>query len=207
MADYEYQIFISYRRSDEHWVKWTRENFVQPLRTLLRPALGNVRIFVDEQIETGQNWPRTIAEALAKSRIMIPILSRDYFTSDWCRLEIALMRERAIHLGWEEQEGMGRLILPVVIDDGDSFPDEVKAIQCKKIHEFANPFILPNSPKQEAFAEKIREWCPIVIKAVGEVPAYDPDFMDLTYKHALHLFQSKAPSKVSVPRLTLPLIP
>lgn len=36
---------------DEDWVRWTRDNFVRPLRSLLRPALGDVRIFLDEQIE------------------------------------------------------------------------------------------------------------------------------------------------------------
>jgi hypothetical protein len=42
---YEYDIFISYRRSDDDWVRWTREHFVHLLRSLLVPALGPVRVW------------------------------------------------------------------------------------------------------------------------------------------------------------------
>ncbi len=70
MADYEHDIFISYRRMDEEWIHWTRNNFLRPLRSLLRPALGNVGIFVDDQIETGASWPARLARALARSRLL-----------------------------------------------------------------------------------------------------------------------------------------
>ena len=98
---YEYDFFISYRRSDDDWVRWTQEHFVRLLRSLLRPALGQVRVFVDQDIEAGTAWPPRLAQALARSRLMVPILCRDYFRSDWCQLELALMyhREQAVHLG------------------------------------------------------------------------------------------------------------
>jgi hypothetical protein len=36
----------------------------------------------DEQIETGSTWPAHLARAHTHSRLLIPILSRDYFRSD-----------------------------------------------------------------------------------------------------------------------------
>jgi TIR domain len=82
VSDYEYEIFISYRRMDDDWVRWTRGNFAHPLRSLLRPVLGTVHIFIDEQIETGSTWPAHLARAHTRSRLLIPILSRDYFRSE-----------------------------------------------------------------------------------------------------------------------------
>jgi hypothetical protein len=114
---------------DEDWVRWTRENFVRPLRSLLRPALGDVCIFVDEQIETGSSWPDRLAGALARSRLFIPVLSRDYFRSDWCRLELGLMFERERLCDLRNLANPGGIILPVIIDDGDTFPSQVQAIK------------------------------------------------------------------------------
>jgi|SRR5271166_5283389 len=73
MSDYQYHIFIGYRRSDEHWVRWTRENFARALRS------------------TGESWSARLATALAHSRLLIPVLSRDYFQSNWCWLEFEMM--------------------------------------------------------------------------------------------------------------------
>src|SRR5258708_1301966 len=87
MDEYENHIFISYRRPDAGGVRWTRDNFVRALTSLLRPRLGPIRVFMDETIEDGAAWPNHLARSLSRSRIMVPVLSRDYFQSDWCRLE------------------------------------------------------------------------------------------------------------------------
>jgi hypothetical protein len=45
---------------------------------------------------------------------MIALLSKDYFSSDWCVHELDLMMERA--------QGAD-LIIPIVVHDGDAIPD------------------------------------------------------------------------------------
>jgi hypothetical protein len=75
MVEYENDIFISYRRSDIDWVRWTRENFVRALSSLLRLRLGAVRVFMDETIEDGASWPNHLAMSLSRSRIMVAVLS------------------------------------------------------------------------------------------------------------------------------------
>ena len=57
VADYEHDVFVSYRRADDAWVRWTRDNFARPLCSLLRPALGEVHTFIDENLEAGVTWP------------------------------------------------------------------------------------------------------------------------------------------------------
>ena len=156
MADYENDIFLSYRRSDADWVRWTRENFVRAMTSLLRVRLGRVKVFVDETIEDGASWPNHLAMNLSRSRIMVAVLSRDYFSSDWCRLELALMHHREKSKNFRCAANPWGLIVPVVIDDGNCFPPEVQAMQGEQLHAFANPFIRPDSTKQEAMAEVLR---------------------------------------------------
>src|ERR1043166_6642420 len=146
MPNYEHDIFLSYRRSDRQWVKWTRENLCGALETLLRPGLGKVSIFVDQHIEVGNSWPQHLALKLSRSRLLIPVLSRDYFQSSWCRLELALMYRRELDNNFRSATNPSGLIVPIVIDDGISFPPEIQAIQGEPFHDFANPFIRMDSP-------------------------------------------------------------
>jgi hypothetical protein len=204
MSDYENHIFVSYRRADEDWVRWTRENFERTLGSLLRPALGEVHIFVDEQIETGMTWPARLAQALARSRLLIPVLSRSYFLSAWCRLELAIMydREQKAHL--RTAANPWGLIIPVVIDDGDHFPPEIRQIQADYIHDFANPFIRFGSPKQQAFAERLHtKLCPSIQAALGNVPPFDPDWEQINLNQFEKVFLIKAVSQTVVPHLSL----
>jgi len=197
--DYEYDIFISYRRMDEDWIRWTNQNFVRPLRSLLRPALGNVKIFVDEQIETGTRWPDHLAHALARSRLLIPVLCPDYFNSDWCRLELALMHHRA-------KDNPATVILPFIINDGDCFPPEVQAIQAESIHDFANPFLLTTSPKQVDFTEHLKGCCcPRIQTALAAVPKFDPAWEAIAHDQFNDLFKIKTQAQITVPALSLSL--
>jgi hypothetical protein len=139
MTDYVNDIFISYRRSDVDWVRWTRENFVRALSSLLRIRLGSVTVFMDETIEDGASWPNHLAMSLSRSRIMVPVLSRDYFHSDWCRLELALMHHREKTRNLRTAANPWGLIIPVIIDDGNCFPPEIQAMQAEQLHRFANP--------------------------------------------------------------------
>lgn len=203
MPDYEYDIFISYRRSNADWVRWTKENFTRALDGVLRPSLGNIRVFVDEELETGVSWPISLAAKLARSRLLVPILSRDYFQSEWCRLELALMlhREKACQL-----RCLGKphgIVIPVVIDDGDCFPAEVQAIKPRSLHSFANPFMRPDSPRQEALAEELMKICSHIEHAHKECPKFDQGWEQIVYDNFREVFKIAIPTQETVPQLVL----
>jgi len=206
MTDYENDIFISYRRSDVDWVRWTRENFVRALSSLLRVRLGRINVFVDETIEDGASWPNHLAMSLSRSRIMVAVLSRDYFQSDWCRLELALMHHREKSVNLRTAANPWGLIVPVVIDDGLCFPPEVQAMQGEPLHSFANPFMRPDSPKQEAMAEVLRnKLCNSIESALKASPAFDPAWEQLAHKQFEGVFQIHMQSQNTVPSLVLPI--
>lgn len=206
MSNYENDIFISYRRSDVDWVRWTRENFVRALSSLLRVRLGHVKVFVDETIDDGASWPNHLALSLSRSRIMVALLSRDYFQSEWCRLELALMHHREKTVNLRTADSPRGLIFPVVIDDGDCFPPEVQAMQGEKLHSFANPFMRPDSPKQEAMAEVMKgKLCVSIEQALAAAPAYDPAWEQVAHKQFEGLFKIRMQSQITVPSLVLPI--
>lgn len=206
MTDYENDIFISYRRSDDDWVRWTRDNFVRALRSLLRVRLGNLKVFLDETIDDGAAWPNHLARSLSRSRVMVPILSRDYFQSDWCRLELALMHHREKASNLRTATNPGGLIIPVVIDDGDCFPAEVQAMQGEQLHAFANPFMRPDSPNQEAMADVLRKkFCTSIEHALVLVPPFDPAWEQIAHRQFEGVFQVLMQSQKTVPSLVLPI--
>ncbi|MDB5601447.1 MAG: hypothetical protein JWN71_3491 [Xanthobacteraceae bacterium] len=208
MSKYEHQIFISYRRSDQDWVRWTRDNLGRALTSLLRVRLGHVSVFIDEAIETGASWPNHLALNLSRSKLMVAILSRDYFESDWCRLELALMHHREKTSSLRTAANPFGLIIPIVIDDGECFPPEIRAMQSQAMHDFANPFIRIDSPKQEALAEILRvQVCPPIENALSRVPDYDPDWEKIAHEQFEECFRIQIGKQTSVPSLKLPKQP
>lgn len=203
MHDYEHHIFISYRRSDKYWTRWARENVAEALGSLLRPGVGDVKIFVDQQIETGTSWPGRLASALARSRILVPLLSRDYFRSDWCRLELAMMLEREKQCRLRCPSNQEVLIIPFVYDDGDCFPPEVKEMQPMAIHDFANPFVLPDSNKFVDFTEVLRQQCPRLEAALRSVPNFNPDWERIAHEQFSEQFRIQETTQMKVPALSL----
>lgn len=100
------------------------------------------------------------------------------------------------------------LIIPIIIDDGECFPPEIQAMTGEALHEFANPFIRVDSPKQEALAEVLRtKVCPAIEKLLFRVPDYDPNWEKMAYKHFEALFQIQVKPQVTIPSLKLPQIP
>ena len=206
MADYEHHIFVSYRRWDRPWVRWTRENFAEPLGSILSPALGNVKIFADEKLDVGVSWPLELARAHTHSRLLIPILSRDYFRSGWCRLELALMYHRQKERRYRAVDEEHVLILPLVIDDGESFPPEVQEMQrFERIpREFTNPFMRPDSRRQEEFADWLMSTCrERVIDALDKVPQFQAGWGQVAHDQFKEMFRIKIGAQKTLPKLAL----
>jgi hypothetical protein len=206
MPDYEHDIFISYRRSDDDWVRWTRENFVRALSSLMRLRSGRIKVFLDETMEDGASWPGHLARSLSRSRIMVAVLSRDYFHSEWCRLELALMHHRERTGNFRTPANPWGLIVPVVIDDGHCFPPEVQAMQAEQLHAFANPFMRPESPRQEALAEVLKnKLCTSIERAIASAPPYDLAWEGFAHTQFEGVFRIQLQSQITLPSLVLPI--
>ncbi|KAL6007079.1 hypothetical protein ACLOJK_032575 [Asimina triloba] len=93
----EYDVFLSFRGKD------TRKSFAAHLyQDLVR---AGIRTFRDEEeLRIGEDIGQQLFEAIAVSRLCLPLLSRNYASSKWCRTELVRM------------VGSGVPVLPVFLD-------------------------------------------------------------------------------------------
>ena len=102
-----YDVFISYNRNDRDWVL---QHLYLPLKGCRRKDEQELRIFFDDDVlETGDLWRESLATALRDCTHFIPVYSKDYFLSDFCRWELDLAHGRDIR-------NTKQLLLPVCID-------------------------------------------------------------------------------------------
>jgi hypothetical protein len=91
-----------------------------------------LKLFVDRDIEWGDEWKRRIDEALQETTFFIPVITPRYFKSDECRRELIKFRSAS------EEFGVEQLLLPIyyvevpgmeVEEPDDKLMAMVKAIQ------------------------------------------------------------------------------
>lgn len=134
IPDYEYDVFISYPHQDDHRV-WVHDIFLDKFKTYLTEELGRPsEVFVDlERGKPGNTWPLKLKNALARSRVIIPVWSVHYFQSNWCKAECSVMLHRESQLGFRTMQNPDGLILPIRLFDGKGYPaftSKIDALDC-----------------------------------------------------------------------------
>ena len=122
----EWDIFISYAREDQQWV---REHIYEPLCRRRTEDGRAPAIFFDVSrqggIRVGQDFVERLAEALDTSRLMVPVYSPTYFAKRMCVWELKL---RVFDLG--------KPIAPVLIaGDASVVPPYVRGTQFLQVAE------------------------------------------------------------------------
>lgn len=175
--DYEYDIFISYRRQGPA-LSWVKEYFHPMLEQWLPehvPSTYEPKIFIDSQIETGEEWPAKLRHALKTSRCVLPVLSPEYFRSNWCKAELASMRNREAALQMRTEQNSGGLIYAAIFASPDLLPDDVrKHIQYIDLSAWAtNQANFRESKRFETFEEKVKLICQELWKMIQRAPTWE----------------------------------
>jgi len=177
--DYRYDIFISYPHQDQHKV-WVLEIFLDMFKLYLCNALGEEpKIFVDERrgIKAGDAWPERIKSELASSKVIVPIWSVNYFLSEWCKRECAVIFHRERELGYRTLENPGGLILPISLFDGKKFPPFASKIQwldCTPFNRITQSY--KTTQMYEALINKLEMWVEEVAVAINAAPIWKPEW-------------------------------
>ncbi|XP_039169536.1 disease resistance protein RPV1-like [Eucalyptus grandis] len=97
----QYGVFLSFSGSD------TRKTFTDHLyHSLLKAGTVPFSVFRDENsISIGENFGSKILDAIAQSKISIPIISENYASSKWCLRELVRIMEC--------KKSMSRIVLPI----------------------------------------------------------------------------------------------
>jgi hypothetical protein len=172
--NYLYDVFISYPRERANSA-WVYDVFIPMFELHLREQLGRTpTIFLDkDDIAGGDSWKLKPKNALAHAKVLVPVLSVQYFLSDNCRGEYAVMMHREEQMGFRTRANPSGLIVPIRLFDGQHFSDYVKGIQycdCTEFYVEGDYF-----RKSKGFMDlqlKIREWVPDVAGAITRVPAW-----------------------------------
>jgi hypothetical protein len=176
-TDYEYDVFISYR-NEAPIRPWVENHFYPQLSQWLRAELSpahNSKVFVDwDSIEVGDTWPERLRRALAASRCLVCVWAPQYFSSPWCRAELATIMERERLLGMRSPSQPKGLFYPVVFSDGRHFPAEIHAIQSRDLSRFNFPQpVFGQSPQYLGFVEQIKNMAAELAEMVETAPAWD----------------------------------
>lgn len=186
---YNYDVFISYKRHNE-WPTWVKKVFYKLLDHWLNAEMAEgCRVFVDYRLEEGQEWPGRLAQVLSESRVLVPLWSPQYFTSNWCLTEMSLFTAREKTTGFGTPHNPQRLIIPAAIHDGASFPHDARLIQYREIQPLCNIRIASGGITEERLSEEIRNWVPNICAAIRQSPEYDPDWITLAYHNFMKLYR------------------
>ncbi len=207
---YLHDVFISYRR-ELQWTPWTRDYFKRQLESYLQPDLGRKSdIFLDERLEVGPDWVEGLGEHLGRSKVLVAVLSRDYFNSPWCVHELDLMIAR--------MGGRVGLFVPVIVHDCDDLPDPIGRAQSYDLKEFHLTRMNEHGQTFEDFSRAVRGLSPHVAKLIGTAPPFDPGWIAASAKRFNDVYEAKtrgtsikpdhydppaSPPHATVPRLVL----
>lgn len=176
--NYLYDVFISYRRRSPVG-DWVRNHFYPLVSDWLPQVMPyNPKIFIDfDEIETGQDWPLRLQQALGGSKCLLAVWSADYFRSAWCVAEWKSMMQRESILGLRTADNPLGLIYPVVFFDGEHFPEAARRLQQRDLSRWSNPYpSFKDTQDYLALTAEVKEVAADLWGIVKVVPPWQPDW-------------------------------
>jgi hypothetical protein len=199
-TDYEFDVFISYCRLKQ-WPLWLQKYFLPVFEHWLSSELGrDARVFVDLEMKSGVSWPTTVGQKLARSAVLVPLWTRNYFASEWCTEEFSHMLMREENCNYRTNERPDGLIVPAIIHDGSDFPWEIGHINHVDLCACSNIIMVPDGKTAEMLSERLRDWMPSVRCAIENAPPYDPNWDQMSATKFFTKYQKTPPRQLTVPR-------
>jgi hypothetical protein len=172
MPDYKFDIFVSVK-SDAIFGEWVDATFLpffeayirnDIIKVCMRPSVGI--FYYRESLAPGDPWPEELRDGIRSSRVAVALCSPEYFYSKWCRTEFWSFWKRA-------QTTNKKVLVPISIHDGESFPPEAKDIQSA---DFADYVIIGDGFKETrkygTFQEELKKFSARVAQLVKDAPDY-----------------------------------
>ncbi|MEV3906625.1 TIR-like protein FxsC [Streptomyces canus] len=137
-ADIRPYFFLSYAHTPpwgpeagdpDHWVNVFFKDLCNHIYALTDLPAGAPAGFMDREMRSGEGWPEKLAENLAKCRVLVPLFSPRYFTSEMCGREWFAFNERVLHARATGVD-VGSPIVPALWTrvDHSALPDSVRHI-------------------------------------------------------------------------------
>jgi hypothetical protein len=176
---YEFDIFLSYRRSGHgNACQWVHNHFYPLLLDCLADQIGwEPKIFIDLAAETGSDWPSLLENALLRSKMLVAVWSPPYFRSGWCLAEWESMqaRERVLKLGQPDRPN--GLVYPIIFSDSENFPPSARRRQARDLKPWSNPFrAYQESRDYEGLYREMQNITAEIGQILARAPTWRPDW-------------------------------
>jgi len=180
VSGYEFDLFISYARRGSVQ-KWLLNHFHRKLLDCLADQFAPTpKVYVDKGMSRAVHWPSDLRHALRHSKIMIQLLTPQYFESNWCMAEWHSMLERERMLGLAGPENPQGLVYPILYSDSDNFPLEGKLRSWWDFKEFAYPDpVYQQTHEFVRFHHEVNRLAGDLVQLLGQVPPWRPDWPDV----------------------------
>ncbi|GAB3444007.1 TIR domain-containing protein [Actinophytocola sediminis] len=188
MSGYKFDVFISYSRRG-NVQKWLLNHFYPKLQDCLADQLAPApTVYIDRLMPHGVHWPSSLKKALRHTKIMIPVLTPQYFESRWCMAEWRSMREREKLLGLADLEIPQSLRYPILYADSQNFPDEGRELawQDFKEHSMPDPGF-QDSREYVPFHRRVVTLAEDLAELLVQVPAWQPDWPLIDLEGPYHI--------------------
>ncbi|MEU4739155.1 toll/interleukin-1 receptor domain-containing protein [Actinosynnema sp. NPDC023658] len=194
MSGYQFDLFISYARRGSVQ-QWLLNHFHQKLRDCLADQFAPTpRVYVDKTMPGAVHWPANLRHALRHSKIMVQLLTPQYFRSPWCVAEWKSMLAREEMLGLASPERSQGLIFPILYSDSENFPMEARTRAWRDFKEFAYPDpVYQQTHDFIRFHRRVNELAADLVELLQQVPPWQPDWPDVDTPDPLLLPTAKLP--------------
>jgi hypothetical protein len=179
VSDYTYDVFLSYRRAGTV-PEWVHNHFRPMLVKHLTDEFDHRKpeVFIDvEGIQTGDRWPERLRHAHARSRVLVAVWTPSYFGSRWCQAEWQTMVARERLLGLAGSGKPQGLIYPVVLKDGDRFPQEAQLTQSRDMKDWnVSTPAFKKSPRYPDFENQVAQVAGEIFAMLTASPPWQSDW-------------------------------
>jgi hypothetical protein len=173
VSGYEYDVYVSYWPSS-YIESWVRNRFIKPFKDLLLEELGRqAAIFIPR--DSASDIP-----AVSSSRVLLGVLSKQYFYQESCRVVFESMLQRQMEEEFGTSSNPVRLVHAIIAHDfttDESVPVEYRgSFHPLNFKEWAYDFEIQDWRIYTSFADAIGHLASDVAEAVTHAPAWRADF-------------------------------
>ncbi|WP_432165577.1 TIR domain-containing protein [Streptomyces sp. bgisy031] len=145
--------FTSYanREDDQDHVAEFHEQLEQELRIKRGRNVTSTGFLDRRSLQLGLTWREPMVEAIRSTRLLVALITADYFESEWCRREWAVMTERARRAGRSPGDEPVAILPLFWVKPRGPLPKDLAAIQ------YSSPALFGGSKAPDNLIDLLRE--------------------------------------------------
>ncbi|MFB7993257.1 TIR domain-containing protein [Streptomyces sp. NPDC056002] len=145
--------FTSYanREDDQDHVAEFHEQLEQELRIKRGRNVTSTGFLDRRSLQLGLTWREPMVEAIRSTRLLVALITADYFESEWCRREWAVMTERARRAGRSPGDEPVAILPLFWVKPRGPLPKDLAAIQ------YNSPALFGGSKAPDNLIDLLRE--------------------------------------------------